>query len=113
MAIPTEEDVFIDTLGAPMRDLIDGLHAGYVKVLIEKDGTPHAFVIDAETYDQLVHLQADVASPSSVDDVIHAPESALKELGKLSPYERGQLLMLVDAQRGIRRRARRSSDFGR
>ncbi|KXV03175.1 hypothetical protein CR51_18420 [Caballeronia megalochromosomata] len=51
------------------------MHARNVKVLREKDGTPRAVVLDVETYQQLVHPQADFLSPFSVDDVIAALES--------------------------------------
>ena len=67
----------------------------------EKDGTPRAVVTDVETCEELLHPQAGVPSAFEADDVIQALESALRDLGNLSPYERGQLPMLVDAQRGI------------
>ncbi|KXV03177.1 hypothetical protein CR51_18435 [Caballeronia megalochromosomata] len=96
------DEVYIDTLGAPMRDLIDGLHAGYAKVLRETDGNAARSGGDSETYEQLVHPQTDLLGPFSVDDFIQALESELNELRNLSPHERGQLLMLADAQRGIK-----------
>ena len=102
MKIPKEDDVFIDTLCATLRDLIDGLQAGQAKVLLEKDGTPRAVVLDAETYELLVHPQTDLRAPFSLDDVIQVLESELNDLRNLNPQERGQLLMLADAQRGLK-----------
>jgi len=51
------------------------MHAGNVKVVGEKDGTPRAVVLDVKTYRPLVHPRADLPSPFSVDDVIQALDS--------------------------------------
>jgi PHD/YefM family antitoxin component YafN of YafNO toxin-antitoxin module len=79
------EDVSIDTLGAPMRDLVDGMHNGNVKVLREKDGTPRAVVIDAEMFEKLAHQEA-YTSPFTVDDVIAGLES-IRDHGTVSEEE--------------------------
>jgi hypothetical protein len=101
MATPIVEDVSIDALGAPMRELVDGMHGGSVKLLREKDGTPRAVVIDAETYDQLLHPQDTAPSAFSVDEVIGALES-LRE-GAISEEE-GRRLSQERLER-VRRRA--------
>jgi hypothetical protein len=74
MATPIVEDVSIDALGAPMRQLVDGMHSGSVKLLREKDGTARAVVIDAEMFDKLTH-PGDYTSPFTVDDVLEALRS--------------------------------------
>ncbi|WP_321801556.1 hypothetical protein [Caballeronia sp. J97] len=39
MTIPREDDVFIDTLCATLRDLIDGLHTGHAKALLDRESS--------------------------------------------------------------------------
>jgi hypothetical protein len=100
MATPNVEDVSLDALGAPMRDLVDRMRAGNVKVLREKDGTARALVIDYETFEKLTHQDA-YASPFTVDEVIQALES-MRE-GTISQEEgRRQDQELLES---VRRRA--------
>ncbi|WP_321801560.1 hypothetical protein [Caballeronia sp. J97] len=75
MTNTTQEEVFIGTLGARTLRLVDGMHAGNVKAVWEKDGTLGAVVLDVKTYQQFVHPRADNPSPFSVDDVIQALDS--------------------------------------
>lgn len=75
MIVPDKEDALIDTLGALRREMVDGPGSDSVKVLRDKDGTPRAFVIDAERYAQLVRPQTNGASLFSVGDVIPPLES--------------------------------------
>lgn len=75
MTNTTQEEVFIGTLGAPTRHLVDGMHAGSVKAVREKGGTLRAVVLDVKTYQQLVHPRADLPLPFSLDDVIQALDS--------------------------------------
>ena len=75
MTNTTQEEAFIGTLGAPTRHLVDGMHAGNVEVVREKEGTSRAVVLDGKAYQQLVHPRADLPSPFSVDDVIQALDS--------------------------------------
>lgn len=84
-----------------MRDLVDGMHTGSVKVLRDSDGTPRAVVIDAEMFEKLTHREA-YTSPFTVDDVLEALRS-IETHGLISEQENRRLS--DERMERVRRRA--------
>ena len=128
MTVRPEDVVPIAEAGARLRELVDDATRGKNTILMDENEMKVAVIVDVHRLQQLEQLESGVSSPFTVDDVLEALRSIethgliseeegrrhdqellesmqrradLKESSSLGAVERGRLLMLADALRGM------------